>query len=77
MFAAWISNKPLDPGFIHDFSAANQFGLDRLDEVVAKNPYPVFDLKKYYTHHISYTLTEAKKEGLALFLQKIGGSTHI
>lgn len=71
VFAAWISNKPLSQDFVHDFSAANQFGLDRLDEVIAKNPYPVFDLKKYYTQHISYQLTELKREGLALFLEKI------
>lgn len=71
VFAAWISNKPLPHDFVRDFSAANQFGLDRLDEVVAKNPYPVFDLKKYYTQHISYQLTELKRQGLALFLEKI------
>ena len=71
VFAAWISNKPLDADFIRLFGEANQFGLNRIDEVVAKNPYTVFDLKKYYTQHISYPLTDAKRAGLALFLEKL------
>ncbi len=73
VFAAWISNKPLEEDFIAEFAEANRFGLHRIDEVVAKNPYPVFDLKKYYTQCISYQLTDAKKEGLALFLEKLTG----
>ncbi|MBE7172443.1 MAG: menaquinone biosynthesis protein [Williamsia sp.] len=71
VFAAWISNKPLDEDFIRHFSNANRYGLDRIDEVVAKHPYPVFDLKKYYTQHISYALTDLKRQGLALFLEKL------
>lgn len=77
VFAAWISNKPLDEDFIHSFSEANKYGLDRIDEVVANHPYPVYDLKKYYTRHISYELTDSKREGLALFLEKIGNSTLV
>lgn len=77
VFAAWISNKPLDKDFIRSFSEANKWGLDRIDEVVANHPYPVYDLKKYYIQHISYRLTDAKKEGLALFLEKIGNSVPV
>lgn len=76
VFAAWISNKPLEEDFIRSFGEANQFGLNRIDEVVAKNPYPVFDLKKYYTQHISYQLTDAKRAGLALFLEKLREGVH-
>ena len=76
VFAAWISNKPLDKDFIHAFSEANRYGLDRIDEVVAKNPYLVFDLKKYYTQHISYQLTQSKRAGLALFLEKLREGAH-
>ena len=72
VFAAWISNKPLSQDFITSFSAANRFGLERIDEVVVKNPYTIFDLKRYYTQCISYDLTEAKRQGLALFLEKLG-----
>jgi len=31
----------------------------------------LFDLKKYYTSHISYSLDGKKREGLELFLEKI------
>ena len=69
VFAAWISNKQLDPGFIAEFDAANRAGLERVDEVVAANPYPIFDLHAYFTHHLDYRLDSPKREGLAKFLQ--------
>jgi len=71
VFAAWISNKPLDEAFINRFNDANDFSLQHIDEIVATNPYPVFDLKKYYLNYISYNLTAGKKAGLKLFLEKI------
>lgn len=71
VFAAWISNKQLDEDFISSFNEANRFGLERIDEVVAKNPYPVFNLTTYYTRCISYGLTEDKRKGLRLFLEKL------
>ena len=73
VFAAWISNKPLDATFINRFNDANDFSLQHIDEIVATNPYPVFDLKKYYVDYISYNLTASKKAGLKLFLEKIPG----
>ncbi len=42
VFAAWISNKKLDDNFIKEFNKANAFGLNRIDKVVDKNPYPYF-----------------------------------
>jgi chorismate dehydratase len=71
VFAAWISNKVLDPGFIKDFNTATGLGLQQMDKVIAENPYPLFDLKTYFTKHVSYILNEDKKQGLALFLDKI------
>ena len=71
VFAAWISNKILDADFIKDFNEANAFGLNRIDEVVAENPYSIFDLGHYYSGCISFTLDENKKKGLRLFLQKL------
>lgn len=67
-FAAWISNKPIDPGFIDAFNAANAVGFQHLDEIVAAHPYAIFDLKKYYKQHISYQLDERKRAGLEEFL---------
>jgi chorismate dehydratase len=69
VFAAWISNKPLDPGFIRSFNEANRLGLDQIDTVVAENPYPPFNLHDYFTKYLDYTLDAPKREGLDRFLQ--------
>ncbi|HPH22640.1 MAG TPA: menaquinone biosynthesis protein [Chitinophagaceae bacterium] len=68
VFAAWVSNKVLPKDFVDEFNAANAFGLQHIDEVVAENPFSLYDLKKYYTQNISYLLDEEKKKGLKLFL---------
>ena len=73
MFAAWISNKKLSDHFMQAFNDANQYGLSRLNEVVEKQSYSLYDLNKYYTENISYQLDKSKKEGLDLFLEKIRG----
>jgi chorismate dehydratase len=69
VFAAWISNKPLDPGFMHKFNEANKDGLAQIDKVVAEIPYDVFDLHDYFTKYLDYRLDEGKKKGLERFLQ--------
>ncbi len=71
VFAAWISNKKLDDDFIEGFNAATHAGMQQIDAIVAQNPYPLFDLKKYFTEHISYALDDKKREGLHLFLEKL------
>ncbi len=71
VFAAWVSTKPLPENFVHDFNQGNALGLEKIDEIVAANPYPLYDLKKYYTLHLSYRLDEAKKKGMQRFLEEI------
>lgn len=71
VFAAWISNKKLPENFIRMFNEANAFGLSHLEEVVAENSCETFDLLDYYTRHISYPLTDQKRKGLKLFLEKL------
>jgi chorismate dehydratase len=71
IFAAWFSNKTLDPDFITSFNNANKLGLDNIDEVVRLNPFEVFDLKKYYTDCIDYNLDKRKQQGMDLFLNKL------
>ena len=73
VFAAWVSTRPLPEDFIREFDTANALGLNFIDEIVKDNPYDVYDLKKYYTLHLSYELTEAKRAGMARFLSAIGG----
>lgn len=77
VFAAWVANKPLDPDFISIFNTANGYGVDHLEEVVAENPYETYDLKTYYTKNIAYQLTDDKRKGLALFLEKLSANPVI
>lgn len=71
VFAAWVSTRSLPEGFIRDFNQGNALGLEKIDEIVAANPYPLYDLKKYYKLHLSYQLDEAKKKGMQRFLEVI------
>ena len=73
IFAAWVANKHLPEDFINAFNAANAEGLRHIDEVVTENPYPYYDLKKYFTQNIHYLLDEQKRKGLDKFLELIKG----
>jgi len=72
VFAAWVSTKPLPPDFIRLFDEANGLGLEHIDEIVASTAFDIYDLKKYYTLHLSYHLDERKRRGMERFLQIIG-----
>jgi chorismate dehydratase len=71
VFAAWISREKLPGEFIRLFDEANAMGLSHIEEIVKENPFSLFDLRKYYTLHLSYTLDEKKKRGMNLFLQTL------
>ncbi len=68
VFAAWVSTKFLPASFVQRFNEANAAGIPLIDEIVAANPFPVYDLRKYYTLNLSYHLDERKRKGLELFL---------
>jgi chorismate dehydratase len=71
VFAAWIANKPLPESFKQSFNEANAFGLKHIPEVIEQNPFPEFDLGKYYRSFISYDLNQDKREGLRIFLDML------
>ena len=71
VFAAWVANKQLPADFTARFNAANAEGIKHLDAVIAENPFPYYDLHTYYTENICYYLDDAKKNGLARFLDMI------
>lgn len=71
VFAAWVSTKPLPEEFIHLFDEANALGLQHIDEIVAGIGFDLYDLKKYYTLHLSYQLDEGKRQGMKRFLDAI------
>lgn len=68
VFAAWVSKKKLDDEFIRLFNEANAMGLQKIDEIVKDTPFDLYDLKKYYTLHLSYKLDESKRKGMEKFL---------
>ena len=71
VFAAWVSTKPLPEEFIQLFDEANALGLQHIDEIVAGIDFDLYDLKKYYTLHLSYQLDEGKRQGMKRFLDAI------
>jgi chorismate dehydratase len=71
VFAAWVSVRPLPEKFIKEFDEANAIGLAKIDTIVKEQNFQLFDLRKYYTLHLSYKLDDAKREGMKLFLQCI------
>jgi chorismate dehydratase len=69
VFAAWVSNKPLDQQFITAFNEANAFGVAHIDDVIRTvGNHEEFDLKEYFQEYISYHLDEQKRRGLQRFL---------
>jgi chorismate dehydratase len=73
VFAAWVSNKKIDEGFISRMESAMQYGIEHTDEAI-KSEKDITDaimIKKYLTERINYQLDEAKKESMILFLDLI------
>ena len=71
VFAAWVSREQLPADFIAEFDTANAVGLQHIDEIVAANPFELFDLAKYYKLHLSYKLDDRKMQAITRFLQVI------
>lgn len=72
VFAAWVANKPIPGAFIEEFNAALKFGLDNREQLLAALPVPTgFDLSDYLLNKLDFSLTEAKKEALNLFLNYV------
>lgn len=71
VFAAWVTNHAIRPGFEQRFNAATQAGFNHLSDIIAANNSPHYNLETYYTENISYHFDAAKKKGLELFLSKL------
>lgn len=68
VFAAWISKKQMPEWFVEAFNEANGIGLSHIDEIIAAHPFDSYDLKKYFSLHLSYRLDERKRKGMDKFL---------
>ena len=69
VFAAWISNKALDSGWVNRFDLANAAGVQKIETVINQLPNDGLDLKEYFTRFLSYDFDEEKRKGLKLFLE--------
>ena len=75
VFAAWVSNRSLDPLWIDKFNQAMGLGVNSIPEVLEQFPYKEklkdIDLADYLTNKISYVFDKQKRAGMALFLKKL------
>lgn len=71
VFATWVANTSLPEEFIQLFEKTIQFGLDHLDEIIASNQVPYYDLKTYYHENIAFHLDEDRKKGMMMFLRML------
>ena len=51
VFAAWVSNRPVDPEFIRCLNEALALGLAHIPQLIylLPSPHPDFDLQTYFT----------------------------
>lgn len=71
VFAAWVANKELPEIFEAQFSQALEWGVLHMSDLIEQLPGTDYDLHQYFEQNISYPLTDGKKAGLQLFLQKL------
>jgi chorismate dehydratase len=71
VFAVWASIEPQTEEWIQQFNMANATGLYQLNAIAEQQKYPVFDLKKYYHHHICYILNDERRKGMKRFLEML------
>jgi chorismate dehydratase len=73
VFAAWVAKKSVPPSAIALLNDALRFGVEHVEEVCreAQPRYPGVDVAEYLTGNISYPLDAAKREGMALFMEKL------
>ena len=74
VFAAWVSNKQIYPGFLDDFNAALQIGLSNRNQILSEyESYnsDYFSVKEYWNINLQFNLDNEKKQALELFLRKL------
>jgi chorismate dehydratase len=72
VFAVWLSNYPLHPGFTQRFNRALEYGITHIQEIPEffKGSIPRgIDSLRYYRENISFRLDERKRQGMERFLE--------
>ena len=68
-YAVWASKKTLPAAFIFEFNKALGEGVSRPEAVIPGLPaYANFDYHTYFTKHLDYQLTSAKREAIKRYL---------
>jgi chorismate dehydratase len=70
VFAAWVSNKPVDPVFAPQFERALEYGLAHMEEAILKNIAPGKQelVRHYLTRRIDYRFDAEKRRSMEHFL---------
>lgn len=78
VYAAWVSNRPLDDEFLSLFNQALSKGVAQIPKLIylLPTPQPGFDLQDYFTNNISYHFDEDKKKALTRFLSEMKQNTR-
>ncbi len=73
VYAAWVSNQPLDNTFLTLFNEALSNGLEHIPKLIylLPSPQPGFDLHNYFTNNISYNFDDNKRKALSRFLMEM------
>lgn len=69
VFAAWVTTKDLESGFITRFNDALRLGISSIDKIIEEGDFPFSKefVKNYFTNNISYNLDSYKLQGLQDF----------
>ncbi len=70
VFAAWVSNKEINPLLLQQFNTYLSNGMTHLNEVIDENRLHDFDVDDYLTNKINYHLNNEKRKAIQLFLEK-------
>lgn len=74
VFAAWVANKVIDSSFEEKFNLALEEGIQNMDKAIADRNHAIISkdrLTSYLKKDIHFVLSEEKRKGLELFLEKL------
>jgi chorismate dehydratase len=66
-YAVWVARKDVSSDVVNHLQKALSLGMTFLPSIIDANPV----LSTYYSKHISYFLSDKKRESIRLFLEKI------
>jgi chorismate dehydratase len=73
VFAAWTSNKPVEPRRIAELNEIFKYGIAGIKQIseTLQSSYPYANVEDYLSKKIAYSLSTEERKGLRLFLEKL------